>query len=284
MTEGAEARVREAGAGREGERRAALVTGSARGLGRTTGRYLLALGFDVAFDVRRREDVPEKPPEPWRPAPPGAPPEPGRAIVLTGDVSRPDEAEGLVRGALAAFGRLDVLVHAAGPFLKDRTPIAELGPDGWRQMIDANLDSAYYLLRAALPEMRRRRFGRVVLFAFAAADGAPAWPGRAAYAAAKSGLVSLARSLALEEAPHGVTVNVICPGDIVEPWKERPIRAARAVEDEGTPLGRPGTGEDVARAVAFLCEDDSDFVTGSLLQVTGGDVPWRRRRRAAGRG
>lgn len=204
-----------------------------------------------------------------------------RAVVLTGDVARAEDAARLVGETVETFGRIDVLVHAAGPFIRDHLRLADTSADEWNRMVDGNLGSAYHLVRAAIPDMRRRRWGRVVLFGFAEAGGAPGWPERAAFAAAKSGLVSLARSLAFEEAPNGVTVNVICPGDIRPPWKEASIAAARGRDDGRTPLGRPGTGEDVARVVAFLCEEDSDFITGSVIEVTGGLSPLRPKRGGA---
>ena len=93
---------------------------------------------------------------------------------------------------------------------------------------------------------------------------------RSVYSAAKVGLVSLTKSLALEEAEHGITVNMICPGDIVGEMKEASIAFSRNIPDSLTPIGRSGTGEDIARLVSFLCEDASDMITGSIILATGG--------------
>ena len=105
---------------------------------------------------------------------------------------------------------------------------------------------------------------------FGRAGEAPAWPDRAVYAAAKTGLVSFVKSVAVEEAPFGITVNMVCPGDIVGENKEKRIGDVSGQRDEETPRGRPGTGEDVARVIRFLCEPESDFVTGNIINVTGG--------------
>lgn len=252
------------------DRRTALVTGGASGLGAMTARVLARSGFDIAVNYRESREAAESLAKELGAA--GA-----RAIITQGDVSRPPEAVALVEATLDALGRMDVLVHAAGPFIRERRPLADLAPDDWRRMLDGNLTSAFHLVRRAVPAMRERRWGRIILFGFAESGQAPAWPGRAAYAAAKAGLVSLARSLALEEAVNGITVNVVCPGDIRAPWKERGIAEARGQDDGRTPIGRPGTGEDVARVIRFLCEDDSEFITGSVIEVTGGLDPLRPR-------
>lgn len=83
-------------------------------------------------------------------------------------------------------------------------------------------------------------------------------------------MTSLTRTLAAEEATHGITVNMVCPGDIVGDWKEEEIRVAREEKDDTVPVGRPGTGEDIARVITFLCDEKSDFITGSIIPVTGG--------------
>ncbi|MDA8354350.1 MAG: SDR family oxidoreductase, partial [Firmicutes bacterium] len=132
------------------------------------------------------------------------------------------------------------------------------------------LSGAFYCARETVPGMRRRGWGRIITFGFPEVETAPHWEGFSAYAAAKAGLVSLTRTLAREEAPHGITVNMVSPGDIRHPYKEAPIAAARGRREPKNPVGRPGTGEDLARVIRFLAEDDSDFVTGAVIPVTGG--------------
>lgn len=118
--------------------------------------------------------------------------------------------------------------------------------------------------------MRENHWGRIINIGFDRAENSPGWKYRSAFAAAKTGLVSLTKTLAIEEAEHGITVNMICPGDISANFKEANIDDVREIKDNYTPVGRPGTGEDIARMIAFLCDKDSDFITGSIIQVTGG--------------
>lgn len=244
------------------ERRVALVTGSSGGVGRVVAEVLGERGFDVAVVYRegrgRAEAVADRIRARGR-----------QAVALQGDVADAAACEALVEGTIDGLGGLHVLVHAAGPFLWE-TPTLATSPDDWRWLLDANLSSAFHLVRAAIPPMRRQRWGRVITFGFGGADRAVGSSPMSAYAAAKVGLVSLSRSLAFEEAPYGITVNVICPGVIDGEWKERRIADARGQRSEWSRVGRPGTGEDVARVVAFLCEDDSDFLTGTAITVGGG--------------
>ncbi|MFC4076092.1 SDR family oxidoreductase [Salinithrix halophila] len=241
----------------------ALVTGSSRGLGRMTALVLAEAGWDVAVHYRSGEQE-------ARSLVDGLKKRGARSERFQGDVSRPLEARRVVQQVIESFGRLDVLVHAVGPFIRDRRRFSDLTIAEIEAMVDGNLKSALHTIHAALPAMRRQRVGRIVLFGFGRSGEAPSWPDRSAYAAAKTGLVSLTKSLAVEEAPSGITVNMVCPGDIVGDNKEKRIADVREERDEETPRGRPGSGEDVARVVRFLCEPDSDFVTGNIINVTGG--------------
>lgn len=192
------------------------------------------------------------------------------AIAVGADVGRAADVERLGEEIARTWGRVDALVHCAGPFVFQRHTALETGPEVFDAMIQGNLTSLLHLTRFALPLMRRRRWGRIITFGFDRVWEAPGWPGRAAYAAAKTALLSLTRSLALEEARHGITCNLIAPGNIVQPYKEERIARARGTADPTVPVGRPGTGEDVARVVRFLLEEDSDFLTGTVIAVNGG--------------
>lgn len=244
--------------------RTALITGSAKGLGFRIAHELAAQGIRIAINYRssvaeaqalRREiesryhiDV----------------------LLLQGDVSSPTDAARLVDTVVSAWKRIDILIHNAGPYIKERKKLAEYTDEEWNTMIHGNLSSAFYLCRAAIPPMRDRRFGRIVTIGFEKAPSAPGWMYRSAFAAAKAGLVSLTRTIALEEAENGITANMVCPGDVVGDDKQRTIEEARSISDPDTPVGRPGTGEDISRAIAFFCNEQSDFITGAVLEVTGG--------------
>ncbi|WP_124728628.1 SDR family oxidoreductase [Staphylospora marina] len=192
------------------------------------------------------------------------------AEFVQGDVSLPDEAVRVVEETVRRFGRVDVLVHAVGPFIRERKWFVEHTVDEIREMVQGNLLSAMWMAGAVLPGMRKQKWGRIIFFGFGRAGEAPAWPDRSVYAAAKTGLVSFTKTLAVEEAPFGITVNMICPGDIVDEKKEMRIEEVLHLPDAETPRGRPGSGEDAARVIAFLADERSDFLTGNLIQVTGG--------------
>ncbi|MHB8176956.1 MAG: SDR family NAD(P)-dependent oxidoreductase [Vulcanimicrobiaceae bacterium] len=166
---------------------------------------------------------------------------------------------------VADDGPFDVLVHGVGPMVVGR--FAEMTLDVYREMFDGNVRSALLAVQAVLPSMRQRQFGRIVLFGANGSSVTRPAVGLSLHLAAKSALVAFARTLALEEAPHGVTVNVIEPGDIREKSLSQVEARARTAKN---PVGRPGTGEDVAAAVRFLVDPDRDFVTGAVLSVTGG--------------
>ncbi len=162
-------------------------------------------------------------------------------------------------------GPYDVLVHGVGPMSIAR--FEKSTGDDYREMFDGNVRSAVLVARAVLPGMRERGFGRIVVFGMNGSSITRPARGLSLHLAAKSALVAFARTLALEEAPHGITVNVVEPGDIREKTISRADALARSA---GNPRGRPGTAEDVASAVRFFADPANDFITGAVLAVTGG--------------
>jgi 3-oxoacyl-[acyl-carrier protein] reductase len=142
-----------------------------------------------------------------------------------------------------------------------------LTQDDYDEIFDGNVRSAVQSVRAVLPGMRERRFGRIVLFGMLGSSETRPFRGFSFYQAAKSAVVAFARCLAVEEIRHGVTVNVVVPGDI----RNKSVERAQCLEQEArNPRGRPGSYEDVADAVRFLVASERDFVTGAVLDVTGG--------------
>ncbi|RCW66301.1 SDR family oxidoreductase [Saliterribacillus persicus] len=186
------------------------------------------------------------------------------------DVTIKKDIENAVKEANSKFGTIDYLINNAGPFIFERKKLIDHSIEEWDAMVRGNLDSAFHLLKMTIPAMREQKFGRVVHYGFQGANTASGWMYRSAFSAAKVGLVSLTKSLAYEEAENGITVNMICPGNIEGEMKEASISESRKVKDEETPIGRSGTGEDIARMVYYLCEKDSDMVTGSIIDITGG--------------
>jgi 3-oxoacyl-[acyl-carrier protein] reductase len=241
----------------------AWVVGGAKGLGVMIAKGLSEDGYRIAVNYRHSREAAEQLQREIVQAG-------GEAMVMQGDVSRLADVKRMAREVLGRWGRVDALVCTAGPFTFKRIPTIEFSDEEWREMVDGNLSGVFYLVREIIPVMRKQGGGRIITFGFPEAELAPAWKGYSAYSAAKVGLVSFTRTLALEEAPHGITVNMVYPGDIRDPYKEAPISAARGKKDPRNPVGRPGTGEDVARVVRFLVHPDSDFITGAVIPVTGG--------------
>lgn len=250
------------------DKRTVLITGGARGLGRHIARTLAAEGYNIAFSYLNSEREAEELADEIRQAG-------GEAEAYRADMTDEDALAGMVGRAEDRFGGIDVLINNAGPFVRERRRLADYGREEIRYLLAANLWSAMELDRLVLPGMRSRGFGRIIHFGYAGASESRGWPERAVYAAAKAGLVSFTKSLAVEEAPYGITVNMVCPGDIKGDNKEKQIADMAGKRDPESPRIRPGAGEDISRVIAFLIGDQSDYITGAIIDVTGGMNPIR---------
>lgn len=198
--------------------------------------------------------------------------------IVQADLTKKEEIKKLVDAAVAKFGGVDYLINNAGPFVFERKKLLDYTEGEWNQMIGGNLSAVFYLLRLTVPNMRQQNFGRIINYGFQGANSASGWPFRSAFAASKSGLVSLTKTVAFEEAENQITSNMVCPGNIVGDMKEASIEESRKTFDSKTPIGRSGTGEDIARTIMYLCDENSDMITGSVFEVTGGlDVIHRYR-------
>lgn len=241
------------------EGRAAVVTGASRGLGRAIALELAQRGARVVVNYRQNEGAAREVVETIRGT--------GReAIAVQADVSRYEEAERLIRAALEAFGRVDILVNNAGA-TRDNL-LAMMKEEDWDFILMTNLKSAFNCAKAALRPMMRQRYGRIINVSSVA--GLVGNPGQTNYAAAKAGLIGFTKSLAKEVGSRNITVNAVAPGliptDMTDPLPQEIKEAALRM----TPLGRLGTPEDVAYAVAFLASDEAAFITGHVLTVDGG--------------
>jgi len=176
----------------------------------------------------------------------------------------------LAEEAYNGFGRIDCLINNAGPFIFSRKNMVDYSESEWFEMINGNLTSVFRLAKKVIPIMRNQHFGRIITYGFQNANETPGWIHRGPFAAAKAGLVSLTRTIALEEAANGITANMVLPGLIEQDMKEATIKMAREAKDNRTPIGRSVTGEDIARTILFLCEADSEMITGSVIDLTGG--------------
>lgn len=243
------------------EKRVAWIVGGVRGLGVPIIRILAREGYQIVSNYRTSGQAAQR-----------LEVELSRkgieSLFLQGDVSRYQEVQQMVVQVLEYFGRVDVLVCTAGPFYFQPIPVIDYQAEQWRDLIDGNLSSIFWLTSELIPGMREREWGRIITFGFREGDLSSASTGFGPYAAAKTGLVSLTKTLAQEEAGYGITVNMISPGDIRKPWKEASITEARqTLEENGE---RKGTGEDIARVVQFLVHPDSDYLSGAIIPITGG--------------
>ena len=246
----------------------ALITGSAKGLGKMTALALARDGCDIVINYVNSKEAAEQLVSQIEDI--GV-----RAMAVRADVSSYDQLVSMVEQVRSEWGDIDILINNAGPFIRERKTFAEYTLKEIDHLLHGNLTGVMKLDHLVLPAMRKKRWGRIIHFGFGHAAEARGWPHRAVYAAAKVGLVSFTKTLAVEEAEYGITVNMICPGDIRGDFKEKRIGDVEHVRDEESPRGRPGTGEDVARVVSFLCHPQSDFVTGNILDVSGGLDPIR---------
>ncbi|HEY0797746.1 MAG TPA: SDR family oxidoreductase [Candidatus Baltobacteraceae bacterium] len=240
------------------EGRVALVSGAARGLARGIALNLAESGYRIAFTYREGGTPPLQTSDLLRSH--GVEP-----FAIAADAQAEGDTLRAVRATEQHFGRVDVLVHAVGPIVVKR--FANLTMADHRSMIEANYTSAVEAAFAVLPGMRERRYGRLIYFGMNGSHDTLPSPGMTLYTGAKAAVVAFARSLALEEAASGITINIVEPGDI----RDKDISRAQAISvPANNPTGHAGSWEDIAAAVRFLISDDASFINGVTLGVNGG--------------
>lgn len=237
--------------------RVAFITGGKR-IGAVVATELARSGADIALVYRSSRGEAEETADAARAF--GR-----RALVLQGDLAKPETCERLVDETVSALGRLDILVNMASLYAPK--PIDDLTVADWEAQMNVDVRSAWLCARAAVPHMRRLRGGRIINFAdWVARSGRPRYAGFLTYYVAKSAVVGLTEALALELARDQILVNAIAPGPIVAPGDISDDEFARV--ERATPLGRWGGEIEIAKAVLALV--DSDFITGETIRVDGG--------------
>ena len=239
--------------------RVALVTGGSRGIGKGIAIRLAKEGASIAIAYRSNKGAAQLALRQLQAL--GA-----DCVAVETDISHTGRAEQLIRTVVDRYGRIDVLVNNVGDF-KWGT-LAESSIEDWENIFNSNLMTVMQMSRAALPPMRRGRWGRIINLGAVGAERAFGQAKISAYAAAKAAVVALSRSLALEEAKNGITVNVVNPSSMDE--KDLSLEEARKIRDARFPIGRPPTVEDIASAVAYFASEESEYVTGQVLNVSGG--------------
>ncbi len=237
--------------------RVALVTGSSRGIGRGLALRLAKEGADVVINYLSSKEEAERASNEVRSQ--------GRkCTVIQADVTNQAQVHRMIDKIAEEYGRLDILINNAGRFFYKT--VADMTREEWLSVLDVNLNGTFYCSNAAIPLMRKHKWGRIINIGATEGVIGRASPGAAAYAAAKSGMIALTRSLALEEGDNGITANVVTPG-IVN--LEMTFEEATGKNPE-LPLGRVCTVDDIAEAVLFLASSRASYITGATITVSGG--------------
>ena len=235
--------------------KSALITGASGGIGAAIARHLHSAGASVALSGTRVEPLEALAAEL------GA-----RAFVLPCNLGDAAAVEALPKAAIAAMGAVDILVNNAG-ITKDNL-FMRMSDDEWQSVIDINLTATFRLCRGVVRGMMKARWGRIVNIT--SVVGHSGNPGQGNYAAAKAGTLAMSKSLAIEVASRGITVNCVAPGLIATAMTEKLNDEQRARILTGVPAGRMGEAGEVAAAVLYLASAEAGYVTGSTLHVNGG--------------
>lgn len=236
----------------------ALVTGSARGIGRAIALRLAREGYKVVISDLVADESCEVVKEIRAQG--------GTAIAVECDVTSPEMVKKMVDHILDTFGRLDVLVNNAG-IAKDNL-LLRISNDEWEQTINTNLTGTFLCTRAAIRPMMKQRHGHIINIS--SVVGLQGNVGQAHYAASKAGIIGFTLSVAKEYGSRGITANVVAPGYIETPMTANILSERRKEIVDRIPLGRPGTPEDIAGVVAFLASPDADYINGQVIAVDGG--------------
>jgi NAD(P)-dependent dehydrogenase (short-subunit alcohol dehydrogenase family) len=240
--------------------RVALVTGGSKGLGKAMARGFAQAGADLVISSRHTDELERALPEIL--ADTGR-----RGLILTVDLSKRTEAERLAKTALEKMGRVDILVNNAGTNVP--SPIDQIKDEDWDRVIELNLGACMVLTRALVPQMKERRWGRVIHISSVLGLGSKT--ARNVYSATKRAVIGLAQASALDLGPFGITVNVIAPGPFLTDLPKNLLSdAEKQAFAHRTALGRWGKPEEMVGPALLLASDAGSYITGEVLVVDGG--------------
>ena len=235
----------------------ALITGAARGIGKTIALQLAAQGADIAFtDLSDEVEVVKSEIESQG----------RRCLAFRTNVTDGEAVDAMVKEIVGAWERIDILINNAG--IPRDNLFLRMKPEEWSQVMDINLNGVFNVTRAVVRPMVKQRFGRVV--SLSSVVGFTGNPGQVNYSSTKAALVGFTKSLAREVGVRGVTVNLVAPGFIDTAMTQKLNEEQQATIIQQVPLGRMGSVEDIANAVAFLSSEQAAYITGTVLHVNGG--------------
>jgi 2-hydroxycyclohexanecarboxyl-CoA dehydrogenase len=243
--------------------RVAVVTGAGSGMGRAIAGHLAQRGCRIALLDVHEEGVRQLAKELEEDG--------AQVLAVRVDVSDRKDVEAAFEETRAGLGPVAILVTSAG--MEGFESFLDISVESWDRMLAVNLTGTFHCIQLAVPDMVAARWGRIVTISSSAAQSGTRR--MAHYVASKGGVISLTKALGLELAPHGITVNTIPPGFIDTPMMRRAVGTGvvqGSMNDliARTPVGRPGTSDDIAAACAFLCSDEAGYITGQILGVNGG--------------
>ena len=235
-----------------------IVTGASQGIGRTMATVFAESGANVVCVARSEKKIEELSME--------IKSQGGLAIPAVCDISDGDSFSRTIKSVVDQFGKLDVLVNNAG-ITRDAL-LMRMNESRWDEVIQTNLKGAFFGMKAAIRPMMKNKFGRII--SISSVVGFTGNPGQANYCASKSGIIGFTKSLALEVASRGITVNAIAPGFISSAMTDKLTEDQREKIISNIPVNRLGTPKDVANAVIFLAKEDSSYITGNTIHINGG--------------
>lgn len=239
----------------------ALITGAGKGLGRSIAQVFSHEGANVIVLSRTESDLKKVASDIVQKG--------GKAEYIVADVTKPEDMERAAAHVLKNHGRIDILIHNAGIY--PVSPLGQMTVDAWKKVIDANLNSTFYAVRACLPAMKKQAYGRIVLTSSISGPSV-GWPGGAHYTASKAGMNGFMKTAAIELARDNITLNAVEPGNFISEGLEDMGAEHMEKIASGIPMGRLGSAEEVAYAHLFLASDEARYITGQSIIVDGGQV------------